>query len=46
MCNKYEENKRNAMEKGLEEVTFPTLSKWVQGACMISSMPRTSCGGS
>ncbi len=31
MCSKYEEDKRNAIERGLEEMTYPTLAKWVQG---------------
>jgi hypothetical protein len=32
MCNKYEKEKRNAIERGLEGVTYPALAKWVQGA--------------
>jgi hypothetical protein len=32
MCSKYEEEKRNAIERGLEEMTDPALAKWVQGA--------------
>jgi hypothetical protein len=30
MCSKYEEEKQNAIERGLEEeMTYPTLTKWV-----------------
>jgi len=33
ICNKYEEKKGNAIKRWLEEdVTYPTLAKWVQGA--------------
>jgi len=28
--NKYEEERRSALKKGIEGGTFPTLAKWVQ----------------